>query len=120
MTKSSAAGFTLVEVLVALGIVAIALVAGMQASAALTNNAERQADRVLAQLCAQNALAQIRLARQLPDVGESAASCPQAGRTLELHVRVQPTPNPNFRRVDAQVAHDGQHLLLLSTVVGRY
>lgn len=120
MTMRRVAGFTLVEVLVALGIVAIALLAGLQASAALTANAERQSERVLAQLCAQNALAQIRLARQLPDVGESGTPCLQAGRTLDLLLQVQPTPNPNFRRVDARLSHDGQHLLQLSTVVGRY
>lgn len=120
MTPTRNTGFTLVEVLVALGIVAVALIAGMQASAALTNNAEHQSARILAQLCAQNALAQIRLARQLPDIGESSANCQQAGRSLELRIQVQPTPNPNFRRVDARVAHAGQHLLQLSTVVGRY
>ena len=120
MKKHRLHGFTLVEVLVALGIVAVALIAGLQASTALTNNAERQADRVLAQLCAQNALAQIRLARQLPDVGSSEATCTQAGRTLALRIQVQPTPNPNFRRVDARIAHADQHLLQLSTVVGRY
>ncbi|NDB01935.1 MAG: prepilin-type N-terminal cleavage/methylation domain-containing protein, partial [Betaproteobacteria bacterium] len=49
-------GFTLVEVLVALGIVAIALTAGLQATAALTRNAQRQIDNTLAQLCAENAL----------------------------------------------------------------
>ena len=54
-------GFTLVEVLVALGIVAIALVAGLQASAALTNNAQRQSDVLLAHLCAKNELARLRL-----------------------------------------------------------
>ena len=37
-------GFTLVEVLVALGIVAIALLAGLQATNALTRNAARQSD----------------------------------------------------------------------------
>lgn len=114
------AGFTLVEVLVALGIVAIALLAGLQASAALTANARRQSERVLAQLCAQNALAQIRLARQLPDVGESGTHCVQAGRTLDLQLQVQPTPNPNFRRVDARLSYNDQHVLQLSTVVGRY
>ena len=120
MNRQRNTGFTLVEVLVALGIVAIALLAGLQASAALTANAERQAERVLAQLCAQNALAQIRLARQLPDVGESGAACTQAGRTLDLHVQVQPTPNPNFRRVDVHLSHEGAHVLQLNTVVGRY
>ena len=67
------AGFTLVEVLVALGIVAIALVAGLQATAALTNNARRQSDVLLAQMCAENELIRMRLARRvgLLDVVES-------------------------------------------------
>lgn len=113
-------GFTLLEVLVALGIVAIALLAGMQASQALTRNTERQGARVLAQVCAQNALAQIRLSRQLPDVGESESECTQAGRAFVLHLNVQATPNPNFRRVDAQVLLDEEHVLSLSTVAGRH
>ena len=61
-------GFTLVEVLVALGIVAIALTAGLQASAALTRHAGRQSDMLLAQICAENELVRLRLARQLPGV----------------------------------------------------
>ena len=49
-------GFTLVEVLVALGIVAIALTAGLRATAALTNNGMRQSDILLAHICAENEL----------------------------------------------------------------
>ncbi|OGB32964.1 MAG: type II secretion system protein GspI [Burkholderiales bacterium RIFCSPLOWO2_12_FULL_61_40] len=113
-------GFTLIEVLVALAIVATALIAGLQATAAITRNAERQTNRMLAQLCAENALAMVRLSRQLPDVGDTSTSCDQAGRTLEVRLVVQPTPNPNFRRVDARLYRDTQPLLQLSTVVGRY
>lgn len=118
--QARAPGFTLIEVLVALAIVAITLIAGLQASAALSRNAERQTDRVLAQLCAENALAAVRLSRQLPDVGDSTKPCEQAGQTLELRMVVQPTPNPNFRRVDARVYRDQRPLLQLSTVLGRY
>lgn len=113
-------GFTLIEVLVALAIVAVTLIAGLQATASLTRNTSRQTERVLAQLCAENALAQVRLSRQLPDVGDSTRPCEQAGRTLDLRLLVQPTPNPNFRRVEARVALDGMPLLQLGTVVGRY
>jgi general secretion pathway protein I len=115
-----ARGFTLIEVLVALGIVAIALVAGLQATAALTNNAQRQSDVLLAHICAENELAKVRLAKQMPGVGDSDVTCEQAGRTFEVKVSVAPTPNPSFRRVDAQVFDGRWAVLRLSTVVGRY
>lgn len=113
-------GFTLVEVLVALGIVAIALTAGLQATAALTRNAQRQSDVLLAHICAENELVKVRLSRQMPDVGDSNVTCEQAGEVFNVALAVRPTPNPNFRRVDAQVQKDEATVLRLSTVVGRY
>ena len=113
-------GFTLVEVLVALGIVAIALVAGLQATAALTNNAQRQSDVLLAHLCAENELVRLKLAKQLPSVGESEQACQQAGQAFLVRVKVATTPNPSFRRVDAQVFAGASPVLRLSTVMGRY
>lgn len=119
-------GFTLVEILVALAVVAIALVAGMQSSASLTRMSERQSDQLLAQLCADNELANVRLSRQMPGVGNSTRACTQAGRNLVVQVAVLPTPNPNFRRVDVRVNTPGGDgpsvitLLQLSTVVGRF
>ena len=118
--RAAASGFTLIEVLVALGIVAIALVAGLQATTALTNNARRSSDVLLAHVCAENELVRVRLARQMPDVGEASIACEQAGRTFDVVLAVAPTPNPNFRRVDAQVLDAGSPILRLSTVVGRY
>ena len=113
-------GFTLVEVLVALGIVAIALMAGLQATAALVNNAQRQSDILLAHICAENELAKVRLSKQMPSVGDSDQACEQGGRSLQVKVSVSPTPNPSFRRVDAQVLDGSYGVLRLSTVVGRY
>jgi len=113
-------GFTLVEVLVALGIVAVALAAGVRATASLTRNAERQSDLLLAHLCAENALVNVRLSRQMPAVGDNTTTCEQAGRNLAVSLSVQATPNPNFLRVEAQVLDGEARLLSLSTVVGRY
>lgn len=113
-------GFTLIEVLVALGIVAIALVAGLQATTALTNNAMRQSDVLLAHICAENELVKVRLAKQMPGVGDSTVPCEQAGRPFSVTVSVLPTPNPSFRRVDAQVLDGTSPVLRLSTVVGRF
>ena len=120
----SARGFTLIEVLVALGVVALTLTTGLQASSALTRTAERQTEQWLATLCAENALTALRLQRQLPGTGDTDAVCEQAGHSLRVRVSVLPTPNPNFRRVDATVIRgsdgSGTRLLTLSTVQGRY
>lgn len=113
-------GFTLVEVLVALAIVAIALTAGLQATSALTRNASRQSSVLLAHLCAENELVKVRLASTMPAIGDSSLTCEQGGRSFGVTVSVLPTPNPSFRRVDAQVFEEQAPVLRLSTVVGKW
>lgn len=103
MKRAGHKGMTLVEVLVALAIVALALAAGTQSSSLLVHHAQRQSDQMLAQLCAENELVRWRLARQAPPVGESEFACAQAGRQWPGTLSVFPTPNPNFRRVEARV-----------------
>lgn len=116
-----ARGFTLIEVLVALAIVAVTLGAGIKAAGTLTDNAQRLAEVSAAQWCADNQLTGLRLSRQFPGVGDADFACEQLGRTYQGKLVIRPTPNPNFRRVDAQVSNDdGQFVLSLSTVLGRY
>ena len=112
-------GFTLIEVLVALSITTVALLAGLKATGSLSRNAERQSTSLLGQICAENELIRLRLLRQLPDSGNSEVTCVQAGQTLQVNLSVRPTPNPNFRRVDARVLSQGDYVLQLSTVMGR-
>ena len=123
-TKHAAMGFTLIEVLVALSIVAIALMAGLRSTEALSRNASRQSTQWLAQICAENEFSRLRLSRQMPSVGVSTVSCPQANLDFSVSLNVQATPNPNFRRIDARVdwlsGSATTPVLQLSTVMGRY
>ena len=114
-------GFTLIEVLVAVAIVAIVLAAGARAAGALTDNASRLADVSAAQWCAENRLAALRLARQFPGIGDDSFECEQLGRRYRGVLETRSTPNPNFRRVDTRISDDGgRPLLTLSTVLSRY
>lgn len=105
----------------ALAIVAVALGAGFQAAGSLADNAERLTDVSAAQWCADNQLTNLKLTKQFPGVGDSDFSCDQLGRRYTGQLAVRPTPNPNFRRVDANVSDaSGRPVLTLSTVLPRY
>lgn len=114
-------GLTLIEVLVALAVVAITLATGLKAAGALTANAQRVVDVTAAQWCAENQLIGLKLSRQFPGVGDSDFACEQLGRSYPGKLVVRPTPNPSFRRVDALISDaDGRPVLMLSTIQSRY
>jgi general secretion pathway protein I len=114
-------GFTLVEVLVALAIVAIALGAGVRAASTLTDNAQRLNDVIAAQWCADNQLVNLRLARQFPGIGDSDFTCEQLGRSYRGQLQTRPTLNPNFRRAEVVISDDAGHQIVsLRTVLARY
>jgi general secretion pathway protein I len=118
--RAATGGFTLLEVLVALAVTAIALGAGLRAAGVLTDNAARLSDVMAAQWCADNELTGLRLSRSFPGVGDSDFTCEQLGRSYPGKLVTRPTPNPGFRRVDAIVSDaEGRPLLTLSTVMGR-
>lgn len=116
--QAASHGFTLIEVLVALAIVAITLGAGIKAAGSLSYNAERLTDASFGQWCADNQLISLKLAHPGLSVGDTDFVCEQMGRSYKGKLVVRPTPNPNFRRVDAQMFTDsGQPILTVSTVL---
>ena len=114
-------GFTLVEVLVAVAIVAIALAAGSRAAGTLIDNAQRLSDVTAAQWCADNTLTGLRMTKTFPGTGETDFACHQLGRDYPGKLVTRATPNPNFRMVEARVLDEQGHVLVaLATVLGRY
>jgi general secretion pathway protein I len=98
------AGFTLLEVLVALVIVGTSLGASLRAVGSLTRNSDALRASMMATWSAENKLTQIRLSSEFPDVGETTFDCPQGDLHLVCHEAVLATPNPLFRRVEVSVA----------------
>jgi len=103
---SRGAGFTLLEVLVALVIIGVALAAAMRGAMSLTNAADETRMKLLATLTAENRLLELRLARQRLDIGQSTADCEQGGITFACEQAIKSTPNPFFRRIEMRVFID--------------
>lgn len=110
--RKSGRGFTLIEVLVAMTIAAVALMAAIRATGSLALGSAELRSRTLAQWSAENRLAQIRIAREWPNLGRRQYDCSQAAVVLVCREDVYPTPNPLFRRVEVAVyTEDGSFRL---------
>ncbi|PMS22697.1 type II secretion system protein GspI [Trinickia dabaoshanensis] len=114
-----ARGFTMIEVLVALAIIAVALAASLRAVGMLANDEGELHRRLLAGWSADNALTQVHLAREWPELGVQSFDCSQGNLPLTCTERVSTTPNPIFRRVEVSVTMPGRsgNLAQLVTVV---
>ena len=111
-------GFTLVEVLVALTIVAVALMASLRATGTLSNSAYELRQRTLAQWSAENRLAQIRVQGEWPALGKRSFDCTQAEVAMSCEEEVFATPNAQFRRVEVSVFPTEGARVRLSRLVG--
>jgi len=113
-------GFTLIEVMVALAIVAVTLGAGMKAAGALADNAQRMIEVTSAQWCAENELTELKLTKFFQVPTEIEFTCDQLGVSYKGKLVSRRTPNPNFLRADAVISNeDDRPVLTLSTVLGR-
>ena len=97
------AGFTLLEVLVALVIVGTALGASLRAVGSLAANSAGLRTSMMATWSAENRLVQIRLGREFPAVGKRGFDCPQGELKLSCEEEVLASPNPLLRRVEVSV-----------------
>ena len=97
-------GFTLIEILVAVAILAVALAATMRAASLATDGSLEARQRLLATWAAENRVAELRARRIYPPASTTRMSVEQGGLALVLDEIVTDTPNPIIRRVDLTVA----------------
>jgi general secretion pathway protein I len=95
--------FTLIEVLVALAILAIAMAAVVTGIARYSGDAGRLREMTLGLWVAHNRLTEIELQPGWPEVGTSDGEVELAGREWRWNVTVAETPDPKVRRVNILV-----------------
>lgn len=101
-------GFTLVEVLAAVAILAIAMAAILSAMTRYTGNAAHLQNRTLALLVAHNRLTELRLEEKFPGTGKSDGDEELAGEDWRWFIEVLETEDPALRRVDIRVQQRGK------------
>jgi general secretion pathway protein I len=111
-------GFTLVEVLVALAIVSIALMAALRAAGQGTNAVSELRLRLLAGWVAENRLAEHRARGDWLPLGIGRGTQSQGGVELAWREEVIATPHPAFRRVDVFVSASAADTRPLARLTG--
>lgn len=123
MNRGRAAGFTLIEVLVALAIAAIGLASVLAIVTNSTRNASALRDRTFAGWIAANRLTETRLEQALPSVDRTTGDLDFAGQKWSWERTVTQTQIPGLRRVDVRVrfaaAGSDEWLATMSGFVGK-
>jgi general secretion pathway protein I len=112
------AGFTLVEVLVALAIISIALLAALRAAGQGTTSVGELRSRVLAGWVAENVLAEHRAREDWLPPGIRRGVAQQAGVEFAWREEITATPSPAFRRVEVVVYAAPEEVRALSHLTG--
>ena len=110
-------GFTLIEVMVALTIVAFALTAVASSMSQMIDAANSMRDRTYASWIAQNKLAEMRLEGTMPEVRTTSGEVEYARTNWAWSAVVSETGIENFRRIDVSITHvDSEYVI--RTVTG--
>ncbi len=100
-------GFSLIEVVIALAVLAIALSALIDSASNATANTVSLRDKTLAHWVAMNKMAEIRLTGKWPDTGIKKSKEKLADREWEVESTISGTPEPSIRRIDVRVRQPG-------------
>jgi len=99
-------GFTLLEVLAALAVVAIALTALFSALSQGTKLTSRVEERMVGNWVASNAVTEFKAFSLWPQPGERESNVQMAGRVWYVSQAVKQTEDENIRRIEVNVSLD--------------
>jgi general secretion pathway protein I len=116
--RGQARGFTLVEIAIALALLAIALAAVSRATQTGVDTQRALRERTLAQWVAENRVAQRLSAQNWIAPGAYTGTEVQAGIEFHWREHVSETPNPALRRLDVNVAGAADPGRELAAMVG--
>jgi len=106
MSRADQRGFTLVEVVVALAIVAIGMLAVFKTIGDTVHNVTDLRDRTFATWVADNRITEIRISGEMPSVEETAGEVEFAGRRWHWVTKVSQTQVRGLRRIDVGVRRE--------------
>jgi general secretion pathway protein I len=96
-------GFTFIEILIALAILAVALAAEVRSVGAAAEGTLELKERLLATWIAQDRLAEYTARSLWPDPGSRQGGNAQGGVQFNWRETVSATGNPRYRRVEVEV-----------------
>lgn len=115
--KYHSRGFTLLEVMVALLIIAIALTSVAEVMGAMLSNATTLRERTYASWIAQNKIVEIRAAGTIPKLGRTQGDVDYAGGEWAWEAIVSETGVEDLLRIDVTVSSPGSEASI-RTVTG--
>lgn len=104
-TSAASSGFTLLEVLVAVAIVALGLSGVLATINSMVGSSAYLRDKTLANWVAQNHITELRLEPDWPDLGKSTDDAEMAGQDWHISTEVTATPVEQLRRIDVTVSY---------------
>jgi general secretion pathway protein I len=115
------AGFTLIEVMVALAIVALSLSAVVASVSQMVQAASAVQERTYANWIAQNKISEVRLSGTSPEVSETKDEVTFASVNWALSTKISATDVENLYRVDVAVsyANDEQVVRTVTGFIGQ-
>lgn len=103
LNRPATSGFTLIEVLVALVVVGLGMLAVIQTVSQTANNTSYIRDKTIAHWIAMNQLTKVRLEPNAPAIDKSSDEVEMAGRDWRWTMEVKQTPVESIRRIEVSV-----------------